>query len=96
MPVVAALNLIVLIVYLHLRVNTDTMIGRLEVSSSGDLKLKDRSDKCKSIFILYKPMMIQITTVKGYNVNVWRDACLEHEYRQLLVILNSFVMRKKE
>lgn len=40
--------------------------------------------------------MVQITTLEGTKINIWRDACIEKDYRQFLVMLRSIIAKKRE
>ncbi|WP_407702364.1 protein YgfX [Vibrio algarum] len=95
MPIVVSLSLIASIIRQLLIERQPSISGRLELYSSGKLTLNNQRLRCGSIFTLYKPLMIQIATVQGVKINIWRDACVEKEYRQLLVMLNFLAAQKR-
>ncbi len=96
LPTVVSLYLIVPIVRLIIVGDFSSNTGRLEIYSSGDLKLNNHRSRCRSVFTLYKPIMVQITTLEGTKINIWRDACIEQDYRQFLVMLRSIIAKKRE
>lgn len=96
LPTVVSLYLMAPIVRLIVVGDFSSNTGRLEIHSSGDLKLNNYRSRCRSVFTLYKPFMVQITTLEGTKINIWRDACIEKDYRQFLVMLRSIIAKKRE
>ncbi|WP_413285202.1 hypothetical protein [Vibrio sp. MA40-2] len=96
MPMVASLSLIGSLVYALFNSHLETRMRKLEIHSNGELSLNNKPDKCKSVVTLYKFFMIQIKTDKGNKISIWRDSCKESDYRQLLVMIDLFMQKKKE
>ncbi len=60
----------------------------LQISLDGKIRYKNKQEQCKKALMVFKPLMIQLTTEQGEIITVWRDSCTETEYRHLLVMVN--------
>ena len=95
MPMVASLCLIASLIYALFDVPIKITTA-LEIHSSGAVLINLKREQCKSVVMLYKYFMIQITTDKGNRVRIWRDSCNDRDYRNLLVLLDIFMQKTKE
>lgn len=94
-PLVVSVLLIMHCLSLALSRRADHRLGWLTVSSSGEIHYRHKKDNCRSVSMLYKPIMVQLVTEQGGRFSIWRDACGEEEYRRLLMILKMITLNQQ-
>jgi hypothetical protein len=68
-------------------------IGRLRLETSGELFVDDDEDEFKYAIAMYRPLMLEIGTVRGRRLAIWRDSCSEASYRRLLVVVKGLELK---
>ena len=95
LPLSASLYLLALLIQIVLTEFDPQTMETLQISLSGKIRYRNRQDRCKKAFTLFKPVMIQLTTEQRVVIKVWRDACTKKEYRHLLAMIRLIPEQKR-